>query len=170
MPPVNRARLPKLLLVLAAGFAAALFVAACGGDDGGGGGTFKVTGNADRFAGPTPLISRFTAKSQHADGDVIYRWRFDDGTTSEEQNPTHSFKRPGYYTVILDARDEAGHNDRQTFLLGAWPAKQWAEAQQQPLTRKSAREAQRAQQARTDARHEDIRKRLRKRAREQIEG
>jgi hypothetical protein len=167
---VNRSRPLKLFLVLAAAVAAAVFVTACGGDDNGGGGTFDVSGNADHFAGPTPLISRFTAKSKNAKGDVIYRWRFDDGTTSTEQNPTHTFPRAGYYTVILDARDETGTNDRQTFLLGAWPPKQWAEAQRTPLTKKGARDAQRVQQARTDARHKDIRKKLLERAREQIQG
>jgi hypothetical protein len=167
---VNRAHLFKLCFVLAAAFAAALLVTACGGDDESGGGNFDVSANADQFAGPTPLLARFTAKSKNAKGDVTYRWRFDDGTTSREQNPTHSFPRPGYYTVILDALDEEGNNDRQTFLLGAWPPAQWASAQRSPLTKKGARDAQRAQQARTDARHAEIRKRLRKRAREQIEG
>jgi PKD domain len=167
---VNQTHLFKLCFVLAAAFAAALFVTACGGDDESGGGTFDVTGNADHFAGPTPLISRFTATSKNAKGDVSYRWRFDDGTTSREQNPTHSFPRPGYYTVIVDALDEEGNNDRQTFLLGAWPQKQWATAQRTPLTKKGARDAQRVQQKRTDARHAEIRKRLLQRAREQIEG
>ena len=150
--------------------AAALTIAACGGDDGGGNGNFDVSGDADRFAGPTPLVSRFSADAKNASGDVIYRWRFDDGTTSEEQNPTHTFKRAGYYTVILDARDESGNNDRQTFLLGAWPPQQWAEAQRTPLTKKGALQAQRVQQRRTDARQAEIRRALRQRAREQIEG
>jgi hypothetical protein len=167
---VNQVRLFKLFFVLAAVFAAALFVAACGGDDKGGGGNFDVSANADRFAGPTPLVSRFTAKSKNPKGDVIYRWRFDDGTTSQEQNPTHSFPRPGYYTVILDAHDEEGNNDRQTFLLGAWPPKQWARANRTQLTKKGARDAQRIQQARTDARRAELSKRVRERAREQIEG
>jgi hypothetical protein len=170
MPAVNRAHLFKLCIVLAAAFAAALFVTACGGDDEGGGGNFDVSGNADQFAGPTPLNARFTAESKNAKGDVLYRWRFDDGTTSQEQNPTHSFPRPGYYTVTLDAIDEEGNNDRQTFLLGAWPPRQWASAQRSPLTKKGARDAQRIQQARTDARQAEIRKRLLQRAREQIEG
>jgi hypothetical protein len=167
---VNRSRPFKPLLVLAALLAATLAIAACGGDEGGGDGDFNVTGNADRFAGPTPLISRFTADSKNASGDVIYRWRFDDGTTSEEQNPTHTFKRAGYYTVILDARDENGNNDRQTFLLGAWPPEQWATAQRTPLTKRGALQAQRVQQRRTDQRHLEIRRQLRERAREQIEG
>ena len=167
---MNRSRPLKPLFVLAALLAAALTIAACGGDDGGSDGNFSVKGNADRFAGPTPLISRFTAEAKNASGDVIYRWRFDDGTSSQEQNPTHTFKRAGYYTVILDARDESGNNDRQTFLLGAWPQKQWAEAQRTPLTKKGALQAQRVQQRRTDARHADIRRALRERARQQIEG
>lgn len=167
---MNRSRPFKPLLVLAALLAATLAIAACGGDDGGSDGDFNVTGNADRFAGPTPLISRFTADSKNASGDVIYRWRFDDGTTSEEQNPTHTFKRAGYYTVILDARDENGNNDRQTFLLGAWPPEQWATAQRTPLTKRGALQAQRVQQRRTDQRHLEIRRQLRERAREQIEG
>lgn len=167
---MNRPRLLKRLLVPAALVAAALAIAACGGDDGGGNGNFNVSGDADRFAGPTPLVSRFSADAKNASGDVIYRWRFDDGTTSEEQNPTHTFKRAGYYTVILDARDESGNNDRQTFLLGAWPPQQWAEAQRSPLTKKGALQAQRVQQRRTDARQAEIRRALRRRAREQIEG
>ena len=105
----------------------------------GGGGNFDVTGNADQFAGPTPLISRFTASAKNANGDVAYRWRFDDGTTSEEQNPTHTFPRAGYYTVILDACDEDGNNDRQTFLLGAWPPQAVGHGPADPLTKKGAR-------------------------------
>ena len=167
---MNRARLFKLSFVMAAALAAAVFVASCGGNDNGGGGKFSISGNADHFAGPTPLVARFSAKSKHANGDVIFRWRFDDGTTSEEQNPTHNFKRAGYYTVILDARDEDGNNDRQTFLLGAWPPGQWAKAQRTPLTKSGAKNAQKVQQQRTDARHAEIRRQLRKRAREQIQG
>ena len=113
---------------------------------------------------------RFTAKSKNAKGDVIYRWRFDDGTTSQEQNPTHSFPRAGYYTVILDVRDEDGNNDRQTFLLGAWPPSSGPRPSARRSRRKGALAAQKVQQARTDARHADIRKKLRQRAREQIEG
>jgi hypothetical protein len=157
--------------MMAVALAAAVFVVSCGGDDnGGGGGTLSVAGDADQFAGPTPLISRFTAQAKNAKGEVAYRWRFDDGTTSEEQNPTHNFPRAGYYTVILDARDEDGYNARQTFLLGVWPQKQWADAQRTPLTKQRAKDAQKVQQHRTDVRHKEIRVKLLKRAREQTEG
>ena len=145
--------------------------AGCGGDDGGnGGGKFEVSGKVDHYAGPTPLVVRLAASSKNADGDVIYRWRFDDGTSSTNPEVTHRFDRAGYYQVILDARDESGNNDRESFLFGAWPPKQWAEAQRTPLTKRGALTAQRVQQQRTDKRREELREELRRRAREQIEG
>jgi hypothetical protein len=143
--------------------ALALLGAGCGGgDDKKGSGTLEVKADVDRFAGPVPLNGKFSAKASNADGKVYYRWRFDDGTQSEEQNPSHSFPRPGYYTVILDARDESGNNARQSLLLGAWPVKQWAEAQTKPLTKKSAIHTQKVQQGRTDKRHADTIAQLRK--------
>jgi PKD domain len=159
-----------MLLACIAGLVVATSGASCGAGDDGGGGNFDVSANADQLAGPTPVVSRFTAKASNARGDVIYRWRFDDGTTSEEQNPTHTFPRAGYYTVILDAHDEDGNNDRQTFLVGAWPKRQWERAQEAKFTPEYARAAQRVQQRRTDARHAQIRARLRERARAQIQG
>ena len=37
-----------------------------------------------------------------------YLWTFDDGTTSSEFEPTHTFPNPGSYTVILTVIDPAG--------------------------------------------------------------
>jgi PKD domain len=144
--------------------ALALIGAGCGGgdDNNKGSGTLEVKADTDRFAGPVPLSSKFSAKAKNADGEVHYRWRFDDGTQSEEQNPSHTFPRPGYYTVILDARDESGNNSRQSLLLGAWPAKQWAVAQTKPLTKSGAIHTQKVQQARTDKRHRELIAQLRK--------
>jgi hypothetical protein len=125
-------------------------------------GTIEVNADADRFAGPTPLNVSFSAKPKNAVGEVHYRWRFDDGTQTDAQNPRHSFPRPGYYTVILDVRDESGNNTRQSLLLGAWPPAQWAASQTRPLTKKRAARTQKVQQQRTDARHNDLRTQLRK--------
>ena len=144
---------------------AALAGAGCGGDDNkdkGGKGPLEVTATADRFAGPTPLNVKFSAKPKNAKGEVHYRWRFDDGTQSEEVSPAHSFPRAGYYTVIMDARDESGNNTRQSLLLGAWPPRQWSSAQTKPLTKKGALQTQKVQQARTDARRKDLREALQK--------
>ena len=167
--PFDRTKGSRLALtaVLAFGALAAL---GCGDDKGGGGGRFKATGQVDHFAGPTPLVVRMKATSKNADGDVIYRWRFDDGTSSTKPEVTHTFPRAGYYQVILDARDESGENDRSSFLFGAWPPAQWSTAQRTPLTKEGAARTQRVQQRRTDKRREALREELRRRAREQIEG
>jgi PKD domain len=167
-PPFDRMKGPRLALValVACGV---LVVAGCGGDDGGGGdGALNVSGKVDQYAGPTPLVVRLKASSKNADGDVLYRWRFDDGTASTEPEVTHTFKRAGYYQVILDARDESGNNDRESFLFGAWPPDQWDKAQRTPLTKKGALQTQRVQQQRTDERRKELREELRRRAREQI--
>ena len=165
-----RTRTTRVALAMAL-LASATLAAGCGGDEGGNSeGKFEVTGKVDHYAGPTPLVVRLAASSKHADGEVIYRWRFDDGTTSTNPNVTHRFERPGYYQVILDARDESGDNDRESYLFGAWPPKQWSEAQRTPLTKKGALNAQRVQQQRTDKRRTELREELRRRAREQIEG
>jgi hypothetical protein len=154
---LKRPRFLKLVIVL--GLVAIVPVAAgCGGSDKKKGGKLTASASADHFAGPVPLNVRFSAKAGHSQGKVLYRWRFDDGTSSEQQNPTHSFPRAGYYTVIVDVRDESGYNTRQSLLLGAWPTKQWAAAQHTPLTKKRALSTQRIQQKRTDARHRDLRK------------
>jgi len=158
---LNRYRLIKLALVPGV-LALALLGAGCGGDSNKSNGLITASVNADHFAGPTPLNVQFSAKAKNAKGQVYYRWRFDDGTQSEEQNPTHSFPRSGYYTVIMDARDESGNNTRQSLLLGAWPPKQWAVAQTRPITKKGALHTQKVQQDRTDKRRAQLRARLRK--------
>ena len=154
-----------LKIALVPGVLALILISAgCGGsnDKKSGSGTLSVSADADRFAGPTPLNVRFTAKPKNAVGEVHYRWRFDDGTQSEDVSPSHSFPRAGYYTVILDARDESGNNTRQSLLLGAWPPSQWASAQTKPLTKKGAIHTQKVQQHRTDIRHKELRDEFRK--------
>jgi hypothetical protein len=156
----------KLIVFTALVIAAVSLVAAgCGGDDKGGKASdFKVKANADHFAGPTPLAVKFSASAKGAKGDVLYRWRFDDGTSSTAQNPSHTFPRPGYYQVVLDTRDANGDAGRQSLLLGAWPPKQWADAQTRPFTKKSAASAQKGQQKRTDARRSELRSKIRREA------
>lgn len=151
---------------------AALLAGSCGGDHERRRGPFDVQVGISRHAGPTPLVTRFSARARNAAGDVLYRWRFDDGTTSKDQNPTHRFSMAGYYTVILDARDEAGHKKRLTFLLGAWARKDWAEARwgfggwDERTGEWRGDTAVRRQQRRTRARRARIAAELRKHARQ----
>ncbi|SHH77661.1 microbial collagenase, partial [Clostridium collagenovorans DSM 3089] len=41
-------------------------------------------------------------------GITSYAWNFGDGTTSTEVNPTHSFAKPGKFTVTLTVKDTEG--------------------------------------------------------------
>jgi len=157
---------PHRLLEVAAvpGILALMLIGAgCGGEHSKAvGGPLNVSVSADRFAGPTPLNVKFAARPKNADGSVHYRWRFDDGTQSEAPSPEHSFPRAGYYTVTVDVRDESGNNARQSLLLGAWPPRQWAEAQTKAVTPAGAKQTEKVQQHRTDVRQAQLLDKVRK--------
>ena len=54
----------------------------------------------------TKLSVAFNNLSTDQDGDDLsYTWDFDDGTTSNEAFPSHTFKNPGTYNVTLKASD-----------------------------------------------------------------
>jgi PKD domain len=91
--------------------------------------SFHVNGEADRYSGPAPHKVQFAAEAYNASGDVRWVWLFDDGTTSTERNPRHTFRDPGYYLVQVEAMDENKHSAARGLYLGIWPAKVWAAAQ-----------------------------------------
>lgn len=123
----------KVIASVLAAFAATLLLAACGGDKekeykvkdpNPDSHTFHVGADASRFGGAAPLEVRFFATPYHSDGKVRYRWRFDDGTISEEESPIHKFSRPGYYQVLMEARDKKAQ-DAWNLILGVWPPEVW---------------------------------------------
>jgi PKD repeat protein len=58
---------------------------------------------ADTRSGFPPLTVTFSDQST---GEIeTWNWSFGDGQTSEEQNPTHIYLEPGYFTVILTVSD-----------------------------------------------------------------
>lgn len=64
---------------------------------------------ADITDGPVPLevhFSDLTAPGTSPVTDVF--WDFGDGTTSEEQNPVHTYTTAGIYTVTLSVTDSTG--------------------------------------------------------------
>ncbi len=114
---------------------------------------FHIYADADRYAGPPPLAVKFKVNSFRAAGPVRYHWVFDDGTTSDVQYPTHTFKKAGSYTVIVDAKDKKDFNDRWNLVLGVWPVKVWnARVPIEQRTRDEIRKLQRDQARRTQAR------------------
>ncbi|MGI9160325.1 MAG: PKD domain-containing protein, partial [Saprospiraceae bacterium] len=64
-------------------------------------------------SGPAPAFSAvlaglsvvLTNTSQNADS---YVWKFGDGNTSNEANPTHTYASPGAYEITLEATNECG--------------------------------------------------------------
>ena len=63
--------------------------------------------------GPAPLHVQFSDASSDPDGDPISRhWNFGDGTSqSGGQGPSHTYRDPGRYTVILTVTDRGGETD-----------------------------------------------------------
>ncbi len=60
-------------------------------------------------AGCMPHTATFTAEaSQFSDDEYTYFWDFGDGTTSNEQTPTHTYDTAGNYTVILTVIGDNG--------------------------------------------------------------
>jgi tripartite motif-containing protein 71 len=58
-------------------------------------------------SGAAPLAVKFTDLSRNHP-IVSYRWDFGDGGTSDLQNPSHTYARPGDYTVSLTVANSAG--------------------------------------------------------------
>lgn len=55
-----------------------------------------------------PAVVRFQASSSGASGTLLYLWDFGDGLQSKEQNPSHTFFKPGRYTVLLTVKNPRG--------------------------------------------------------------
>lgn len=71
---------------------------------------------------------RFSATVQ-GDAPITYQWNFGDGNTSEELNPSHSYKQAGLYQITLKVTNAGGSNLRSASLsiaestLDAWVVK-----------------------------------------------
>jgi hypothetical protein len=154
----------KLVASALAAFTTALLLAACGGDKekefkvkdpNPDNHAFHIGADASRFGGAAPLEVRFFATPYHNDGKVRYRWRFDDGTISEEESPIHKFTRPGYYQVLMEARDKKAQ-DAWNLILGVWPPKVWEAAKPTGAAANTTlKKIQRAQDRRTGERRRE---------------
>jgi len=100
---------------------------------------FAADADADTYAGPAPLAVHFSAKTINGTAPVVYAWDFDDRSSSTQQNPAHTFRRPGWYLVTMDARDGAGKSYRINLQLHAWKASEWRRLQKRPDPRIVAR-------------------------------
>jgi PKD repeat protein len=60
------------------------------------------------YSGETGITIQFTGSANSGTPPYSWFWDFDDGNTSSEQNPTHTFELPGEYTVYLSVTDSLG--------------------------------------------------------------
>ena len=52
--------------------------------------------------------------SSSGSGNIQYKWQFGDGSSSADNNPLHTFEKPGMYQVQLIASNDAGCTDTLT--------------------------------------------------------
>jgi PKD repeat protein len=71
-----------------------------------------AAGSADKPSVPEGQTVTFTDASTDADGTIAsWAWDFGDGTTSNDQHPTHDYDTVGTYTVVLTVEDDDGAID-----------------------------------------------------------
>lgn len=72
---------------------------------------------------------RFSDASFDTDGEVVaWHWDFGDESTSEEQNPEHTYASEGFYMVTLSVTDDLGGTaEKQSTIrvISGTPEKQW---------------------------------------------
>ncbi len=66
--------------------------------------------------GTVPLAVTFLDTSTSAVPLTLRMWEFGDGTTSDQQNPVHTYTLPGVYTVTLTITDSYGAVNTKTLL------------------------------------------------------
>lgn len=72
---------------------------------------------ASAFTGSAPLTVAFAGSATGGQPPYTYRWDFGDGTSSAEQNPSHTFVSPGSYLVAFYPKDSAGHEGTMGFYV-----------------------------------------------------
>ncbi len=72
---------------------------------------------ASAYSGSAPLTVAFTGSATGGQPPYTYRWDFGDGTSSAEQNPSHTYASPGHFLVSFYPKDSAGHEGTMGFYV-----------------------------------------------------
>ncbi len=93
----------------------------------------SISQSVNVFAKPTPAFAvppgqcisgnNFTFNNSST-GGATYLWNFGDGTTSNQQNPTHSYATAAAYTVKLVVTNSNGCTDSVSNILSVYPTPQ----------------------------------------------
>jgi PKD repeat protein len=65
-----------------------------------------VSFSVDKTSGSDPLTVHFTDTSRNS--PTSWEWTFGDGSTSTDQNPSHTYYNAGHYSVVLTATNAQG--------------------------------------------------------------
>ncbi|MYF99235.1 DUF4038 domain-containing protein, partial [Candidatus Poribacteria bacterium] len=76
----------------------------------------EAKASADVLQGSAPLTVAFSAES-----NLKQRWDFGDGTSSDQTNPTHIYKKLGQYTAILNVTDNEGSSSTTALNINVLP-------------------------------------------------
>jgi PKD repeat protein len=108
---IDKPKLIMLFIVILVLITAA-FAGCTSEDDGDEVGTEPPVANiisATPEEGKAPLAVYFEGEGIDNDGTIeSYHWDFNDGDTSTDQNPTHTYTEPAYYKVVLTVTDNDG--------------------------------------------------------------
>jgi PKD repeat protein len=88
-----------------------LFVDVCSGFP-----QLTATSTASSDAGDAPLTVSFTGSAANGIPPYTYAWDFGDGSTSSQQNPSHTFNSPGVFSVVLTVTDSTANTASDTHI------------------------------------------------------
>jgi PKD repeat protein len=60
-----------------------------------------ASAGASPVSGGAPLFVNFTGSADPAGNSYTYSWDFDDGSVSNQRDPSHTYSSPGTYTAVL---------------------------------------------------------------------
>jgi len=94
----------------------------------------EATISVEPTSGVSPLLVTFNGSGTDYDGDIIsYNWDFGDGSSSNQQNPSHTFDT-GVYTVTLTVTDNDGAKGTSSTTITATTSDEPAEESSWVLT------------------------------------
>ena len=95
-----------------------------------------VNFTSDIVSGCEPIVVQFSDNSTAYTGVTGWLWRFGDGSTSTQQNPTHTYSSAGFYDVELVVTTAQGCSDSLTIsnyiTVGTPPALSFAVSDNTP--------------------------------------
>lgn len=77
----------------------------------------KITTPAKTVNGQAPFTVNFIGSAISTDLTVSYYWDFDDGTTSSEQNPSHTYADEGIYHAVLTVTNSNGRTAKDEVIV-----------------------------------------------------